>query len=151
MKQFSSVDEILDFAIAKEQEAANFYSDLAKRMDKPAMKKVFEDFSHEELGHKAKLMAVKSGKLLIKAKDKVLNLKIAEYVKAVPKEGDFDYQKALILAMNREKESFKLYNDLAHTTDDPGIRETFLSLAQEEAKHKLRIEIEYDERILGEN
>jgi len=151
MKQFKSVDEILDFAIAKEEEASNFYSDLAKRMQRAAMKKVFEDFSREELSHKAKLMAVKSGKLLLKAKEKVLNLKIAEYVSEVPKTGDFDYQKALILAMNREKESFKLYSDLASTTDDAGIRETFLALAQEEAKHKLRIELEYDERILGEN
>jgi len=151
MKQFNSVDEILDFAIAKEEEAADFYKSLANRMEKPAMKKVFEDFSHEELGHKAKLTAVKQGKLLLSAKEKVQNLKIAEYLPDVPKTGDFDYQKALVLAMNREKGSFILYNKLAEAADNPGVKETFLALAQEEAKHKLRIEIEYDERILGEN
>ena len=31
------------------------------------------------------------------------------------------------------------------------MRELFLSLAQEEAKHKLRFEIEYDDMILTEN
>ena len=35
--------------------------------------------------------------------------------------------------------------------DDAGLQETFLGLAQEEAKHKLRFEVEYDEFVLTEN
>ena len=34
---------------------------------------------------------------------------------------------------------------------DPELRKMFLSLAQEEAKHKLRFEIEYDDEIMKEN
>ncbi|MHC4574425.1 MAG: ferritin family protein, partial [Planctomycetota bacterium] len=50
MKRFSSTDEILDFAIAREVEANEFYMQLAERMDNPAMRKVFDEFAIEELG-----------------------------------------------------------------------------------------------------
>jgi rubrerythrin len=46
------VDEILDFAIGQEEEAALFYKGLAETMDRPWMSKVFLDFSREEEGHK---------------------------------------------------------------------------------------------------
>ena len=62
-----------------------------------------------------------------------------------------DYQKALIIAMKKEKAAFRLYSDLAGRVDDAGIRDLLLGLAQEEAKHKLRFEVEYDDFVLAEN
>ena len=53
--------------------------------------------------------------------------------------------------MKQEKAAFKLYSDLAEAAEDEGVRNTFLALAQEEAKHKLRFETEYDEHILSGN
>ena len=66
-------------------------------------------------------------------------------------DGDFDVQDAMLAAMNSEKASFKLYTDLANSTDDPGLKETFLALANEEAKHKLQFEIDYDDHVFQEN
>jgi len=40
---------------------------------------------------------------------------------------------------------------LSGETTDPSMKALFLSLAQEESKHKLRFEVEYDEYILREN
>jgi len=57
----------------------------------------------------------------------------------------------LIIAMKAEKAAYKLYNELATSIDDANVQEIFLGLAQEEAKHKLRFEIEYDDMILTEN
>jgi len=149
----SDVNEILDFAIAEEQKAADFYTDLAGKMAKPAMKKIFEGFAKEELGHKAKLEAVKGGQKLLSSAAKVADLKIGDYLIEVDSDdgGDLDYQKALIIAMKKEKAAFRLYSDLASKTDDEEIRGILLGLAQEEAKHKLRFEIEYDEFVLTEN
>jgi rubrerythrin len=62
-----------------------------------------------------------------------------------------DYQSALILAMKQEKAAFRLYTDLAASTDDEKVRDLFLGLAQEEAKHKLRFEVEYDDDFLRDN
>ncbi|UCG53471.1 MAG: ferritin family protein [Candidatus Latescibacterota bacterium] len=150
MENFKSVDEILDFAIKNEEEAYEFYTDLASRIDTPGMSKVFESFAKEEKGHKAKLLDVKKGKHLLPSKDKVLDLKIGDYLVEMEATPDMKYQDALILAMKKEKKAFKMYTDLAQRVEG-ALKNTFLSLAQEEAKHKLRFEIEYDDNILSES
>ncbi|HNX99095.1 MAG TPA: ferritin family protein, partial [Candidatus Aminicenantes bacterium] len=77
--------------------------------------------------------------------------RIVDYlVDLVPTPG-MDYQEALIIAMKREKASFRLYNDLSQLATDESLKATFLALAQEEAKHKLRLETEYETDIYGEN
>ena len=150
--EFDSVDAVLDFAINNEQNAYEFYMDLAGRMENPGMAKVFKDFAREEAGHKAKLIGIKKGKTLEPARAKVLDLKIGDYLVEEEDPSEvFDYQGALILAMKKEKKAFQLYTDLAGATDDPGLTDVMLNLAQEEAKHKLRFEIEYDDHILREN
>jgi len=149
--EFKSVDDILDFAIAREEEAAEFYTALAAKMEKPWMKKTFEKFAKEEKGHRAKLQGVKDGKRLLPAQRKVMDLKIGDYLVAEEGTPDMTYQDALVLAMKKEKRAFRLYSDLAAKVDDGGVSDLFLGLAQEEAKHKLRFELEYDDVILKEN
>lgn len=153
MDTFGSIDELLDFAIGKEIEASVFYEGLVNRVENASMKELFRTFSKEELKHKAKLEAVKQGKKLVSAEQHVVNLKIADYTAEVDLDAseEFDYQKALLVAMQREKASFKLYTDLAAITDNSEIQELLLGLANEEAKHKLYFEREYDEHILTEN
>ena len=146
-----TVDKILGFAIASEEHAAKFYTAMANKMSRKYMKEAFLAFAEEEKGHKAKLIAVKDGKLMLPAEERVLDLKIGDYLEEVTLSSDLDYQEALILAMKAEKAAFRLYSDLASATDDPGLKGTLLGLAQEEAKHKLRFEIEYDSEILKEN
>lgn len=151
MKQWNSVDEALDFAIDREVESHQFYTELAAKAEKPWMAAVFEGFAKEELGHKAKLEGVKKGNLLKPAEKKITDLKIADYLVDVDPSGDLDYQQALIVAMKKEKAAFRLYTDIAAAMTDPGLRETFQALAQEEAKHKLRFEVEYDDFVLTDN
>ncbi|MBW2703873.1 MAG: ferritin family protein [Deltaproteobacteria bacterium] len=151
MKQFESVNELLDFAIKEEEGAAAFYSKLASKMDRPWMKKIFEDFAKEELGHKAKLVHIKDGGAVSLPKEKVLNLKLGDYLVVDEPSDDMDYQQALVLAMKKEKSAFRLYSDLAEVAEDEALRDLLLGLAQEEAKHKLRFEVEYDDQYMKEN
>lgn len=150
MDTFESFIAVLDFAIDKEIEANQFYLDLAKQMKNPAIQKVFEAFAKEELGHKAKLQAIKQGEEIPPAKN-ITDLKIADYTVDVEPAPDMSYQDALILAMKQEKAAYRLYLDLAEQVVNNDQKELFLSLAQEEAKHKLRFEIEYDDVMLNEN
>ena len=150
MEHFESAEEVLDFAIERETESQDFYMKLAERMENPKMQEVFEKFATEELGHKMKLEAVKHGEILIGQKD-VISLGIADYVVDVEPQPDMDYTEALVLAMKKEKAAFRLYTNLASMVDDPNLSIVFQSLAQEEAKHKLRFEIEYDENIMQDN
>jgi len=151
MKSFQSVEEILDFAIGEEEEASRFYKELAGKMERPWMKDIFEQFSREEDGHKAKLKKVKSGQTADLPKNKVLDLKIGDYLVEAEVNSDMDYQQALIVAMKKEKEAFRMYSDLASVAQSADLRDLLLGLAQEEAKHKLRFEVEYDDVILKEN
>lgn len=147
--QKTTVDEILDFAIAGEKAATQFYLELAAKMDNDAMKKVFEDFAAEEKNHKAILEGVKQGKAF--ESGEVADLKIVDYVVDSDPRPDMEYQDALVLAMKREKAAFAMYSRLAEITQNQQTRRTFQILAQEEAKHKLRFETEYDQVILKEN
>jgi rubrerythrin len=120
-------------------------------MERDDMKSVFLGFAREEQGHKAKLQAVKDGKLLLSSEEKIIDLKIGDHLVDVETTGDLDFQQALIVAMKAEKAAFKLYTDLAAAADSADLKEMLLSLAQEEAKHKLRFEVEYDDLVMKEN
>ena len=152
MQNFNSLEEILDFAIRDEIRASNLYADLAKKSRNKEIKKVFEQFSQEELGHKRKLERMKYGDIAVLTDDKVQDLKIGDYLVEVDANRDnLSYQDALIIAMKEEKAAFKLYSELAERIDDDTARDVLLLLAKEEARHKLRFEIEYDDYILSEN
>ena len=151
MDQWNSVDEILDFAIKNEEQAETLYNDLAEKADSRAMATVFKDFAREERGHKAKLLGAKQSGNVETEAGKITNLKIGDYLVDVEPAANLNYQDTLILAMKQEKAAFRLYIDLAAATADPDLCDLLLALAQEEAKHKLRFEVEYDEHILTEN
>ena len=150
MKQWRSVEETLDFAIGEEQAAAEFYTQLAAQARVPGMRQVFEGFAQEEMKHKTKLEAIKTSQALRPVERQVTDLRMAEYLVDVPPDPRLDYRSALVLAMKKEKAAFKLYSDLAESASDENVKAAFLALAQEEAKHKLRFEVEYDD-MLAEN
>ena len=152
MKEFNSLNDILDFAINEEQMAADFYNKLAEKMTQQEMKDNFEQYAIEELGHKAKLESIKAGKEYKVKAEKIADLKIADYIVDVDTEKEnITYQEALIIAMKKEKMAFIMYMDLANAADDDATKKVFTMLANEEAKHKLRFEVEYDREILTEN
>jgi rubrerythrin len=147
----NTVDEILDYAIDQEQQAADFYADLAERAETAGMKKILLDFSAEEQGHKERLLAVKAGDHELTPEQEVLDLKIVDYLVEVDASEKISYQDALIVAMKRERAAFRLYSDMASKVPESNLKEVLLGLAKEEAKHKLFFESEYDERIMKDN
>ncbi len=151
MKAFDSIDDILDFAMRSEQEAIDFYTQLAAKMTNKQMQEVFLEFAKEEVGHKARLQKIKDENLFDMEVELVNDLKISDYVVGGKPAGEMEYADALVLAMKREKAAFKLYMALSERTQIPEMKKTFLALAVEESKHKLRFELEYDEYVMREN
>ena len=143
MSKFNSIDDVLDFAISREIEAQAFYLKLANIVEKPEMAKVLSDLASEELEHKAKLQAIKAGQIGI-GEEIVGNLGITGHVKSVEPHSRMSYVDLLVVGMKKEETSRKLYSDLAKVVQTHELKEIFLKLAQEEAEHKLRFEIEYD-------
>jgi rubrerythrin len=146
-----SFNDILQFAIEKEEEAAQLYGDLAAKSDKTGLKEMFSDLSKQELGHKARLQSLDLDCLPGKGQAEVPNLKISDYLDDVEVTADSSYQDILIFAMKREESAVALYSRLAGDAQDEGAKALFETLAQEEMKHKNRLETEYDENVLKEN
>jgi len=150
-EKFNSIEEILEFAINKEYEARDFYKEWAGKVKNETLKEVLISFTGEEQKHADMIIDVKNGGKFKPVERKITDMKIAEYIVDVEPSEDMDYQEALILAMKREKAAFKLYSDLAESSSDENIKNLFNALAQEEAKHKLRLETIYDEVAYPEN
>jgi rubrerythrin len=151
-ENFSNPQEVIDFAIEREQEAHDFYMKTRERVKSQELKDMLYQFAQEELGHKKKLQNI-----IVKTeeygftKDDVTHLKIADYLVDKTPSSDMSYQDILIISMKKEKKSYLLYTDLANRVSNEELKKIFNNLAQEEASHKLRFELEYDEHILTDN
>ena len=154
MADSDKINEILDYAIDQERQAYDFYMRLAARTENKQLKQAFEDFAHQEKTHVAILQSVKKNRITLSNTGEVQDLKIADYsvdVDEADLQDGADLQKVYILAMKKEKAAYKMYSDLARTCSDENCRKALESLAQEEARHKLHIELEYDKHFLNEN
>jgi rubrerythrin len=151
MKEFQSINDILDFAMNEEQQAIDFYTYLASQAKTEDMRIIFEEFAQEEIAHKAKLAKIKHEGLYEMDIEKIQDLKIADYLVNISTSPEMNYEEALVVAMKKEKAAFKLYTALAERAPNAEMKSIFLALAVEESKHKLRFELEYDEFILRHN
>lgn len=151
MESFGTVEAVLDFAIQREQEAVDFYEDLAGRTENTSLKKTLTAFAGVEMGHKEKLMAAKANKSVLAGRDEVVDMKIGDYLVDVEPGPDMTFQDALIVAIKREKAAMDLYNDLVDVVSDPALQALFRKLAREESTHKLSFENAYEEHFLSDN
>ncbi len=144
---FESIEEILKFAIEKEQEAAAFYDEVAQQESFSGAKKTFQEFAAEERKHQAMLEDFEGSKEKMTAyKLKwVPDIKRSDYTVEMKYEKGMHYADILRLAMKREEKALALYNELQRKTDIEEYIRLFKILAQEEAKHKQFLETTYDD------
>jgi rubrerythrin len=143
MEPFKSIQDILNYAIAREAEAHSFYKDLSHHVEKSDLQKTLQNFALDEFQHKIHLEAVRDGEVAMHP-DEVGSLDIADSLIDIQPHDNMDYSEVLAVAIRKENAAFNLYSKLAEAARDPKTRKIFLLLAQEEAKHKLALEIEYD-------
>ncbi len=137
--------EVLELAIAKEIEAYNFYLALADRVKDRQISKAFKDLAKEELEHKAKLELeiMKTGRT-VAVERKPLRPERDYILSDNESLLDMDYKDILLLGMEKEEAAFRTYVNLVASVMDEESREVLLAIAEEEVKHKLRFETEYD-------
>ena len=143
---FRTIDDILRYAVGREEDAAALYTQLADRCTKPIMRLTFLEFAAEERAHRAILEdLLASGRPLLPSEEPVESLGIAPYVPDVKASTDMELREAFQLAMTEEKKAFLIYWKLAEAARNrPVLHQTFLGLAQQEARHKLHFEVEYE-------
>jgi rubrerythrin len=143
----TTVDDVLKFAIASEEKAEQFYTDLSKEMQTPEMREALLGFADEERRHREKLLSIRArGPVIGSNGEAVTNLEISDYIVDINPTPGMQYQDALLLAVELEKAAQRLYSALAALADDGEIKAWFEALAREEAKHELYIKTEMNSR-----
>ena len=143
--------EIINFAIDRELEAADFYMELQAKAKFNSSKHFLKDLESMERAHAVILQGFKKEDVVKFTGKAIPDLKISDYLVGVAAGNEMTFQEILILAMKREEASNHLYLDFAVKVQDDSVKNIFLKLASEEAKHKLMIETIYDDEILKEN
>ena len=140
--------EIIQFAIQREIEAADFYTRASQVLKYSGTKDLFLDFAKQEEGHKKLLEDLNLEKVARAKIERIPNLKISDYLVDTEFRPDISYADILRIAMKREEHSIKLYSDLKPLDGDEVLTKLFNFLIQEESKHKFKLEKIYDDEIL---
>jgi rubrerythrin len=147
--EFENLAAILNFAIEKEIEAAEFYTGISKKEAFSGTGKMFEEFSREERKHQKMLEDFKVQGLAASMQDYqfkwVTDIKRSNYVVDLEYSPGMGYNEILMLAIKREEKALKLYNDFLEQAESKDSKTLFKVLCQEEAKHKLALETMYDD------
>ena len=147
--KFENLAAVLDFAIEKELEAAEFYTNISKEEAFSGAGKMFEEFAQEERKHQQLLEDFKTRGLSASVEDYqfkwITDIKRSNYVVEIEYRHGMGYNEILMLAMKREEKALQLYNDFLDKADSEESRTLFKVLCQEEAKHKLALETMYDD------
>jgi len=151
MKIFRDFEEIIDFAIERELDEIQFYSELILTMESDSTKLLFRNLSVEKVFGIMRLENMKKIGVLLDI-ESLPDLKISGTFSEIDfTKVDLSNQAVLLMAMNKEKEKFILYQELANLTTDIQCKQILKELANQEASQKLKLEIKYDEFVLCDN
>jgi rubrerythrin len=149
--EFETIEDAIRFGIQKEEASARFYHDIGERMENPATKIIFEVLSHTELQHKSnlELELMKIGKTVIETPCAIPDLPDNTYIEADEDASKMSFIDALQVAIRKERAAFVLYAGLMSQTTDPQLRQIFLELSEEEMRHLIQFENEYNNIVSG--
>ena len=140
-----TISEVIDKAIQREEEAYQFYMELFDQIEDKSVKDTLEWVAAEEKTHKQFLVDYKEGKYGSKAlrKSEVVHYKIAEYQEEPEIAKDMRREDVFLVASHREKRSHQFYMGLAEMHPTGEIRDMLVRMANEELKHKEKMEYLY--------
>ena len=147
--QLEQFKKIIGTAIKAEVEAFEFYSAAAAKVEGASLKAIFNELAAEERQHKAFLE-----KLLTQVKpaslDAKQDYKVSESVEKPQLSVRMKPVDAIALAMKNEDEAMRMYTELAKASVERDQKDMFVSLAQMEQGHKIRLEAMYTDMAFVE-
>ena len=148
MKNASSIDEILLYAIKSEKETADFYLHLSNIARNSKIRQTFELYARDEFAHISKLTRVRENGPVENISEKLQDFKLSDYTIQIDTSAKRSYSEELVLAMRKLRASSRLFCDLASRAYDQETSKILKILAEEESKQKLGVEIEYNDSLL---
>ncbi len=145
--------ELLDAAAYKEIASQAFYIAGQKQTEDAGAKALMKELAEEELRHLQWLRDLKERGLKPQDwyREKVQALRISEYLTGGDTLDGAGLQDTLVFAMKREQESVEFYARMMGLMRSRSAKRLCQRLVHEELKHKLRLEILYDDLFYGEN
>ncbi len=145
-----TLQEILDFALDKEDASYRLYHEAAEKAGSISGRKMFQEMAEEEAGHQRLIARLDREIVARYTFPRVPDLKIGDYLHEVTYRPDMTFQEILIFAMKEEERAFRLYRQAETMTSDPELKRMLLMLANEEKRHKFALEALYDDKVLTE-
>ena len=155
MKQIEKkVEDILQKAIRTEEDSYKIYQKALRVVQSESIKELLEELAADEREHRKKLKEMldpeKRTEIIEKSQqEKVIDLKLGDYLTPREVHPNATLQDILTVAIHREKDTHKFYKAMAGITEGE-IKTLFEFLANEEIKHKQKIEAIYDDVIYQE-
>lgn len=146
--KFKSLEELLKFAIGKELAASQFYFDLAEAMSNEIAKELFTEMAKDEINHMQmlELEIMKLGKVIVEELPEI-HRNQKDFFLESNLDKTLDLGELIQLAIQKEQASFSLYMDLYAITDDDEQRQVIMAMAEEEIRHKMILETQYNELL----
>jgi len=144
---FKSIPEILRFAISKEQASVQFYRNLMSKAVHPPTQALFEVLVQKEQEHIASLQLEmnKFGYTVEMDADKLdSEFQWEENLDNDDQVLQMSFMDGLVLAIQKERAAFRLYAQLLGTVQDDEMSRMLMDLAEEEMRHVLQLEQEYE-------
>ena len=146
-----SLGDVLAFAIRREVEAAQGYAEMAKRATTPGLRTLLLELEGQEKEHRRLLENVAAAGLPASPEPLAPDMGLSDALDDVPLDPDMTFQDLLIFAARKEKRAEDLYAGLARRPELAPHRRLFEFLAGQERTHKLKLETEYENRVLTED
>jgi rubrerythrin len=136
---------LIDTAIKREEDAYRFYMDIHAKVKDPAVRETIQWIAGEEQKHKAFLVKYRQGDFGAAGLrlSEVVYYKIAEHEEAPELKADMNSSEVYLVAAHRELRSHQFYTALGNQHAAGEAREMLLKMANEELKHKEKMEYLY--------
>ena len=150
MEKFVTLDDVIKFAIEREDTAYKLYKRAAELSTSISSKKMFEELAAEEATHKDVFVKIDEDKAENHKLCTLPESSIAKYLGEVQFRADLCYNEILAYALKTEENAYQLYKAAAGMTDDPKLQKVLMRFADVELGHRRRLEVIYEERVLTE-
>lgn len=148
--EFVTLEEVISFAVGREDDAYRLYKRAAELSTSIASRKMFEELAAEESAHKDVFSKIDTEKAENHKLCKLPESSIAKYLTDVAFREDMTYSEILAYALKTEDNAYQLYKTAAGMTDDPKLQKVLINFADVELGHRRRIEALYEERVMTE-
>lgn len=142
---YSYLLEFKDFAVRKEQQAAEFYTSLAGRVQIHAVAVELRKLAAMEEDHRTRLETLNVADVSGRVPPMLEGIQTADYIADAEPTPDMSLPDLLRVAIRRENASLQLYSDMADSLPDSRLKQLLQNLAGDEMQHR-----EYLEKLLAE-